>query len=62
MALTLEAKQIKVVPEGFQCSLKVYRKLFDFVKPEYMEDYKEWDDQSILDMIRVEGRLARRPY
>lgn len=57
--LSTEAKQIKQVPEGFICSLKAYKKLFDFVKPEYLEDYKDWDDYSITCMIRQETKLAR---
>lgn len=60
MALSIEAKQIKQVPEGFMCSLKGYRKLFDFVKPEYLNSYKDYDDETINDMIKVETRLARR--
>ena len=58
--LSIEAKQIKQVPEGFTCSLKGYRKLFDFVKPEYLNSYKDYDDETINDMIKVETRLARR--
>ena len=54
MALSAQAKQIKQVPEGFICSLKAYRKLFDFIKPEYLQDYKDFDDETISDMIRVE--------
>ena len=57
--LSAEAKQIKQVPEGFKCSLKTYRKLFDFVKPEYLEDYKHWDDYSICCMIKQETKLMR---
>ena len=59
MALSEQAKQIKQVPEGFVCSLKAYRKLFDFVKPEYLNSYKDFDDETISDMIRVENRLSR---
>lgn len=58
--LSMEAKQIKQVPEGFICSLKAYKKLFDFVKPEYLNSYKDYDDETINDMIKVETRLARR--
>ena len=57
MALSAQAKQIKQVPEGFICSLKAYRKLFDFIKPEYLQDYKDFDDETISDMIKVEKRL-----
>lgn len=60
MKLSAEAKQIKQVPEGFICNLTTYRRLFDFVKSEYLEDYKDWDDYSILEMIRIESKLARR--
>ena len=60
--LTQEAKEIKQVPNGFKCTLKAYRRLFDFIKPQYLNDYKDWDDDSILTMIRVENRLARRSY
>lgn len=60
MKLSSEAKQIKQVPEGFICSLKGYRKLFDFVKPEYLNSYKDYDDETINDMIRIESKLARR--
>lgn len=59
MTLSAEAKQIKQVPEGFICSLKAYRKLFDFVKPEYLKNYKDFDDETINDMIKVENRLYR---
>lgn len=62
MALSEKAKSIKQVPEGWTCSLKAYRRLVDFVKPEYLESHKDWDDETIFDMIRVETRLARRPY
>ena len=60
MRLSNEAKAIKKVPEGWICSLKAYRRLFDFVKPEYLESHKDWDDETIFDMIRIETRLARR--
>lgn len=56
MALSAQAKQIKQVPEGFICSLKAYRKLFDFIKPEYLQDYKDFDDETISDMIKVEKK------
>lgn len=59
MTLSAESKQIKQVPEGFICSLKAYRKLFDFVKPEYLKNYKDFDDETINDMIKVENRFNR---
>ena len=59
MTLSAEAKQIKQVPEEFICSLKAYRKLFDFVKPEYLKNYKDFDDETINHMIKVETRLNR---
>ena len=60
--LSLEAKSIKKVPEGFICSLPTFRKLYDWVKPEYLNDYKDWDDESIKNMIRIENRLARSQH
>ena len=51
---------IKTVPEGFKCSLKGYRKLVKFICPQFLNDYKDFDDETINDMIRVETRLARR--
>ena len=60
MALSEKAKTIKQVPEGFSCTLKGYRKLVDFVCPQYLDSYKEYTDEDIKDMIRVETRLARR--
>ena len=59
MTLSAESKQIKQVPEGFICSLKAYRKLFDFVKPEYLKNYKDFDDETINNMIKVENRFNR---
>lgn len=59
MTLSAEAKQIKQVPEEFICSLKAYRKLFDFVKPEYLKNYKDFDDETINNMIKVENRFNR---
>lgn len=60
MALSEKAKAIKQVPEGFSCTLKGYRKLVDFICPQYLNSYKEYTDEDIKDMIRVETRLARR--
>lgn len=60
MTLSIKAKAIKQVPDGWTCSLKAYRRLVDFICPEFLEDYKDWDDESILNMIKVETRLARR--
>lgn len=60
MKLSKEAKAIKKVPEGWICSLSAYRKLYDFIRPEYLEQHKDWDTETILDMIRVETRLANR--
>ena len=60
MALSEKAKAIKKVPEGWVCSLKAYRRLVDFVRPEYLEHHKDWDDETIFDMIRVETRFANR--
>lgn len=59
MALSTQAKEIKQVPEGFICSLKAYRRLFDFIRPEYLQDYKDFDDETIYDMIKVESRSSR---
>ena len=59
MTLSAEAKQIKQVPEEFICSLKAYRKLCDFVKPEYLKNYKDFDDETINNMIKVENRFNR---
>jgi len=59
MALSEKAKSIKQVPDGFSCSLKGYRKLIDFVREEYLESYKDYEDQDIIDMIKIENRLAR---
>lgn len=59
MALSTQAKEIKQVPEGFICSLKTYRRLFDFIRPQYLQDYKDFDDETIYDMIKVESRLSR---
>ena len=58
--LSTEAKAIKKVPEGWICSLPAYRRLYDWVSPKFLNDYKDWDSESILDMIRLENRLARR--
>ena len=58
--LSEKAKAIKQVPEGFSCTIKGYRKLVDFIRPEYVECYKDYTDQDIIYMIRVENRLARR--
>lgn len=58
--LSEKAKAIKEVPEGFSCTLKGYRKLVDFVCPQYLECYKDYEDQDITDMIRHENRLVRR--
>lgn len=60
MALSEKAKAIKQVPEGFSCTLKGYRKLVDFVCPQYLDSFKDYEDEDIKDMIRVETRLARR--
>lgn len=60
MALSEKAKTIKQIPEGFSCTLKGYRKLVDFIRPQYLNSYKEYTDEDIKDMIRVETRLARR--
>lgn len=62
MALSEKAKAIKQVPDGFSCSLKGYRKLVDFVKEEYLDCYKDYEDQDIKDMIRIENRLARSQH
>lgn len=62
MALSKEAKQISQVPVGFNCSLKAYQRLFDFIKPEYLQDYKDLDDECIYDMIGVESKLGRKRY
>ena len=62
MTLIEKEKAIKKVPEGWICSLSAYRKLVDWVKPEYLDMHKDWDTESILDMIRYENRLARRQH
>lgn len=59
MKLSTKAKSIKKVPEGWICSLSAYRKLVDFIKPEYLESHKDWDTETILDMIKTESRLRR---
>lgn len=49
-----------VVPQGFSCTLKGYRKLVNFIKPEYLHQYKDFQDQDIDDMIKVEKKLSRK--
>lgn len=62
MALSEKAKAIKQVPNGFSCTIKGYRKLVDFVCPQYLDAYKDYEDQDIIDMIRIETRLARSQH
>lgn len=62
MALSKEAKQIKQVPAGFACTIKGYRRLWDFTRKEYINSYKDYTDEDIFDMIRIENKLARRQH
>ena len=44
----------------FAASPKAVERLKKFIKPEYLELYKDMTDEEIDDMIRTENRLARR--
>ena len=53
---------IKKVPLDFNCSIRGYNKLINWINPKFINSFKDFTDEDISDMIRNENRLARRRY